>query len=121
LEPGGIVLLQLRESAGNGAQAAGRGDVGIAPAIARSHVILKRIYPERNSVSPVADIEPGRIVDVDPERIEHVAPLVADAARNVVAGIAGAAKGRPAGAVMICLGLVVVGTIAVERHIPVPE
>src|SRR6185312_1457128 len=121
LEPGRVVLLQLREATGNGAQATGRRDVGIAAAVKRAHVILKRINPERDRVAPVADIKPCRIVDVDAEGIERIAALVADTARDVVTGAAVAAKGRATGAVMKGLGLVVVGTVAVQRHTPVPE
>ena len=89
-EPGRVVLLQLGEAAGNGPQAAWRGDVGITAAVGGFYVILKRIDAERDRVAPVADIEPRGIVDVDSERIEYIAALVADAAGNVVAEAAAA-------------------------------
>ncbi len=81
--------------------------------------VLERVAADRDRVEPVADPEARGVVDVDAEGIEHIAALVPDTARDVVAGTAGAAKRRTGRGVVIGLGLVVVGAVTVDRGVPV--
>ncbi len=119
-EPGRIILFQLDETAGNVTNAARRGDVRVAPRVARCYVVAERVDPVGHRVAPVSDIEARGVVDVDAERIEHIAAAVADATRDIVAGIADradATTGADAG--VVGLDLIVFDPVAVHRGAPV--
>ena len=121
-EPGRVVLLQLNEAAGNGANAARCGDVRVAARIRRHHVVAERIEPVGHRVAPVADVEARGVIDVDAQCIERVAAAVANAARNVVAGIAERADAAAGGdAVVVGLDLVVLGPVGVDGRVPVEQ
>ena len=84
---------------------------------------LERIDAEGHRVAPVADIEARGVVDVAADRIEHDSRACRRRSRRcccrAIAERADAAAGGDA--VVVGLGLVVLGAVAVELRVPVEQ